>query len=60
MYCEICKNSKTGEKYEFLTLSMHAYAQVASILKISDNNPANKIDKESLSVSVCIKCLQGV
>jgi len=59
MYCEICKNSKTGEKEEFLTLSKHAYAQVTSILKLSDNNPANKINKENLSVSVCVKCLQG-
>ncbi|MFA5008906.1 MAG: hypothetical protein WC546_06790 [Candidatus Omnitrophota bacterium] len=59
MYCEICKNLETENKEGLLALSMHAYAQVISILKIYNNNSANKINKDSSCVSVCIKCLQG-
>jgi hypothetical protein len=60
MHCEICKNLKTEDKEGVLTLSMYAYAQVVSILKIYNNNLLNKINKDGSCVSVCIKCLQGI
>lgn len=59
MYCEICKNLKTENKGELLTLSIHAYMQIVSILKIYNNSFINKINEDNSCISVCIKCLQG-
>ncbi|MDD4954723.1 MAG: hypothetical protein PHP17_01620 [Candidatus Omnitrophica bacterium] len=60
MYCVVCKNSKTENKDEVLTLSAHAYEQVVSILKIHKSAAENKINEAGSSVSVCVKCLQRI
>lgn len=60
MYCEICKTLEPKDAGELLTFSAQAHAHLVSILKISKNNSADKINDGIVSsISICIKCLQG-
>ncbi|MFA5007677.1 MAG: hypothetical protein WC546_00420 [Candidatus Omnitrophota bacterium] len=54
MHCEICKGPEE-DKNKLLTFSLTAYAQLASILKIS----TDKINKNNSSIAICIRCLQS-
>lgn len=61
MYCEICRNQTLNKEEELVTLSARAYTQVASILKLCHNAICeSKVKENNQSVSVCVKCLQGL